>query len=82
MWVHRRRGGGQRDRKRRGGLRRAEEWAEGLGAHDLVVARAVGPQPVVLEYAAPLLRLGGALVDWRGRRDPEEERQALPLPSC
>ena len=56
---------------------RAEGWAEGLGAHDLVVARAVGPQPVVLEYAAPLLCLGGALVDWRGRRDPEEERSAV-----
>lgn len=56
---------------------RAEEWAEGRGAHDLAVARAVGPQPVVLEYAAPLLRLGGALVDWRGRRDPEEERSAI-----
>jgi 16S rRNA (guanine527-N7)-methyltransferase len=55
---------------------RAERWPAGLGAHDLVVARAVGPQPVVLEYAAPLLRLGGALVDWRGRRDPQEERQA------
>jgi 16S rRNA (guanine527-N7)-methyltransferase len=36
----------------------------------------VAAQPVVLEYAAPLLRLGGALVDWRGRRDPEEERSA------
>jgi 16S rRNA (guanine527-N7)-methyltransferase len=56
---------------------RAEQWSEGLGAHDLVVARAVGPQPVVLEYAAPLLRLGGALVDWRGRRDPEEDRRAV-----
>jgi 16S rRNA (guanine527-N7)-methyltransferase len=55
---------------------RAERWLEGLGVHDLVVARAVGPQPVVLEYAAPLLRLGGVLVDWRGRRDPEEERSA------
>jgi 16S rRNA (guanine527-N7)-methyltransferase len=55
---------------------RSEQWPEGLGAHDLVVARAVGSQPIVLEYAAPLLRLGGALVDWRGRRDPEEERAA------
>jgi 16S rRNA (guanine527-N7)-methyltransferase len=55
---------------------RVEEWAEGLGAHDLVVVRAVGPQPVVLEYAAPLLCMGGALVDWRGRRDPEEEHHA------
>jgi 16S rRNA (guanine527-N7)-methyltransferase len=55
---------------------RAEQWPEGVGVHDLVVARAVASQPVVLEYAAPLLGLGGALVDWRGRRDPEEERSA------
>jgi len=55
---------------------RVEEWPEGIGAHDVVLARAVAPQPVVLEYAAPLLRLGGALIDWRGRRDAEEERIA------
>jgi 16S rRNA (guanine527-N7)-methyltransferase len=53
---------------------RVEEWPEGIGAHDVVLARALGPQPVVLEYAAPLLRLGGSLVDWRGRRDADEER--------
>ena len=53
---------------------RVEEWPEGIGAHDVVLARALAPQAVVLEYAAPLLRLGGAVVDWRGRRDPEEER--------
>jgi 16S rRNA (guanine527-N7)-methyltransferase len=56
---------------------RAEQWLEGLGRHDLVVARAVGPQPVVLEYAAPLLRVGGTLVDWRGRRSEAEEQAAL-----
>jgi 16S rRNA (guanine527-N7)-methyltransferase len=56
---------------------RVEEWPEGIGAHDVVLARAVAPQQIVLEYAAPLLRLGGALVDWRGRRDPGEERSAL-----
>lgn len=55
---------------------RAEEWPEGIEAHDVVLARALAPQPIVLEYAAPLLRLGGALVDWRGRRDAEEERVA------
>jgi 16S rRNA (guanine527-N7)-methyltransferase len=55
---------------------RAEDWADGKDAVDAVVARALAPQPVVLEYAAPLLRLGGALVDWRGRRDAEEERAA------
>jgi 16S rRNA (guanine527-N7)-methyltransferase len=55
---------------------RAEEWHEGVGHNDVVVARALAPQPVVLEYAAPLLRLGGALVDWRGRRNAEEETGA------
>lgn len=56
---------------------RAENWREGEGEHDLAVARAVAAQPVVLEYAAPLLRLGGALVDWRGRRAKGEEDAAL-----
>jgi 16S rRNA (guanine527-N7)-methyltransferase len=55
---------------------RAEEWREGIGAHDLVAARALAPQPVVLEYAAPLLQMGGALVDWRGKRDAEGEASA------
>jgi 16S rRNA (guanine527-N7)-methyltransferase len=52
---------------------RAETWPEGLGAHDLVTARALAPLPVVLEYAAPLLAVGGTLVAWKGRRDPAEE---------
>jgi 16S rRNA (guanine527-N7)-methyltransferase len=55
---------------------RAEEWRDGAHQHDVVVARAVAAQPVVLEYAAPLLRLGGTLVDWRGRRVREEEDAA------
>ena len=45
---------------------RAEEWAEGLGAHDLVTARALAALPVVLEYAAPLLADGGHVVAWKG----------------
>jgi 16S rRNA (guanine527-N7)-methyltransferase len=53
---------------------RAEEWAEGLGACDLITARALAPLPVVAEYAAPLLSVGGSLVAWRGRRDPAEEQ--------
>jgi 16S rRNA (guanine527-N7)-methyltransferase len=56
---------------------RAEDWSDGLGANDAVVARALASQPVVLEYAAPLLRLGGTLVDWRGTRNGEEEQVAL-----
>jgi 16S rRNA (guanine527-N7)-methyltransferase len=55
---------------------RAEEWREGLSRNDVTLARALAPQPVVLEYAAPLLRVGGTLVDWRGRRVPEEESAA------
>lgn len=55
---------------------RAEEWQEGLGSSDVVTARALAAQPVVLEYAAPLLRLGGVLIDWRGRRDTGEEAAA------
>jgi 16S rRNA (guanine527-N7)-methyltransferase len=55
---------------------RVEEWSDGASANDVVVARALAAQPVVLEYAAPVLRLGGALVDWRGRRNAEEEAQA------
>jgi 16S rRNA (guanine527-N7)-methyltransferase len=55
---------------------RAEEWTEGLAGNDVVLARALAPQPVVLEYAAPLLRVGGTLVDWRGRRDRGDERAA------
>lgn len=53
---------------------RVEEWSQGLGACDMVVARALAPLPVVVEYAAPLLRVGGTLVAWRGRRDNEAER--------
>ncbi len=55
---------------------RAEEWQDGRGANDVVVARALAPQRVVLEYAAPLLRLGGTLVDWRGKRSEQDERTA------
>ena len=40
--------------------------AGGLGAHDLVTARALAALPVMLEYAAPLLREGGTLVAWKG----------------
>jgi 16S rRNA (guanine527-N7)-methyltransferase len=55
---------------------RVEEWREGLNANDAVVARALAPVPVVLEYAAPLLRVGGALVDWRGALGTREEETA------
>jgi len=56
---------------------RAEDWPAGREQHDAATARALAPQAVVLEYAAPLLRVEGALVDWRGRRDAGEEQAAL-----
>ncbi|HEV2975878.1 MAG TPA: 16S rRNA (guanine(527)-N(7))-methyltransferase RsmG [Solirubrobacteraceae bacterium] len=61
---------------------RAEEWSAGIGANDAVVARALAPQPVVLEYAAPLLALGGGLIDWRGRRNEAEELAATAAASA
>jgi 16S rRNA (guanine527-N7)-methyltransferase len=54
---------------------RVEEWAaaEGRTAYDAVTARALASLPVLCEYAAPLLRVGGVLVAWKGARDRAEE---------
>lgn len=51
---------------------RVEEWAAGLGQHDLVTARALAALPVVVEYAAPLLADGGHLVAWKAEIGPDE----------
>lgn len=55
---------------------RAEEWDAGIGACDVVTARALAPLAVIAEYAAPLLRLGGTLVAWKGAPEDAEERAA------
>jgi 16S rRNA (guanine527-N7)-methyltransferase len=55
---------------------RVEDWSDEQPALDVALARALAPSQVVVEYAAPLLRHGGLLVDWRGRRDGAEERKA------
>jgi 16S rRNA (guanine527-N7)-methyltransferase len=52
---------------------RAEAWPAGLEVHDVVTARALAPLPVLVEYAAPLLRRDGALVAWKTRLHPAEE---------
>ena len=52
---------------------RAEEWAAIPRGYDAVVARAVAALPVLVEYAAPLLREGGLLVAWKGARAESEE---------
>ena len=52
---------------------RIEEWTASV---DLLTARALAPLEVVVEYAAPLLRIGGTLIVWRGQREPEREAAA------
>ena len=63
---------------------RAEGWAAVAGPlgggggrerYDVVTARAVAGLAVLVEYAAPLLSLGGVFVAWKGARDPDEERR-------
>jgi 16S rRNA (guanine527-N7)-methyltransferase len=56
---------------------RAEAWPAGIGAHDLVTARALGALPVILEYAAPLLAEGGHCVAWKAAVSEEERRSGL-----
>jgi 16S rRNA (guanine527-N7)-methyltransferase len=60
---------------------RAETWAArpepegGREVYDVVTARAVGRLATLAELASPLLRDGGVLVAWKGRRNPEEEAE-------
>ena len=55
---------------------RAESWDAGIDRCDLVTARALAPLAVVAEYGAPLLRVGGSLLVWRGGRDRDFEQAA------
>ena len=61
---------------------RAEEWAaaEGAAAYDVATARAVAPLAVLVEYAAPLLRVGGTFVAWKGAREPHRGGRRRPRP--
>jgi 16S rRNA (guanine527-N7)-methyltransferase len=61
---------------------RVEEWAAvtpalggGREAYDAVTARAVAALPVLVEYAAPLLRDSGVLVAWKGTLGTDELQQ-------
>ena len=56
---------------------RSEALAAGEGreSYDAVTARAVGRLSTLAELASPLLREGGVLVAWKGRRDADEEAQ-------
>lgn len=56
---------------------RSEDLAAGerREVYDAVTARAVGRLSTLAELASPLLRENGVLVAWKGKRDPDEERQ-------
>lgn len=56
---------------------RSEEIAVGelREGYDAVTARAVGRLATLAELASPLLREGGVLVAWKGKRDADEEQQ-------
>jgi 16S rRNA (guanine527-N7)-methyltransferase len=56
---------------------RSEELAAASGrdAYAAVTARAVGRLSTLAELASPLLEDGGALIAWKGKRDPDEESQ-------
>lgn len=56
---------------------RSEELAAGelRESYEAVTARAVGRLSTLAELASPLLRDGGVLVAWKGKRDQDEESQ-------
>jgi 16S rRNA (guanine527-N7)-methyltransferase len=56
---------------------RSEDLAAGEGreSYDVVTARAVGRLSTLAELASPLLKEGGTLVAWKGKRDEDEESQ-------
>lgn len=56
---------------------RSEELAVGerRDSYDVVTARAVGRLSTLAELASPLLRDGGILIAWKGKRDSDEEQQ-------
>jgi len=55
---------------------RAELWALEAREQDVVTSRALAATSILLEYAAPLLRVGGSLVAWKGNVSEEESGDA------
>jgi len=51
---------------------RAELWALEPREQDVVSSRALASTSILLEYAAPLLRVGGSLVAWKGSLNEDE----------
>ena len=52
---------------------RAEEWPDGLGAQDVVTARALAPLRSSSSTRRRCSRPAALLVAWKGRREPAEE---------
>lgn len=56
---------------------RVETFAlKNLKSFDMIVSRAVGETVILLEYAAPLLKLGGKLILYKGEKFYEELEKA------
>ena len=55
---------------------RAQKWMAGIGACDIVTLRKMRAPETVLEWAAPLVAPGGAVVVWENDRDPLVEERA------
>jgi 16S rRNA (guanine527-N7)-methyltransferase len=53
-----------------------ENWRDGIGQHDLVTARNVAALSTMVEWAAPLLKVGGTAMIWARARDEVEEADA------
>ena len=54
--------------------RAEDEGKKSRGKYDCVVARAVAPLNVLLEYAMPVLKVGGTLVAYKGQAEEEIEK--------
>jgi 16S rRNA (guanine527-N7)-methyltransferase len=54
----------------------AEAWHDGIGRMDLVTSRNVAALSTVLEWAAPLLAIGGTALLWARARDAVDEADA------
>lgn len=57
--------------------RAEDEGRKNRGIYDCVVARAVAPLNVLVEYALPLLKVGGTLIAYKGQQTEEETANAL-----
>lgn len=54
-----------------------QQWSDGVGTCDVVTSRRAGRPNTIVEWSAPLLAPGGAIVLWQqGRRNPSKEALA------